>query len=249
MIGIMHGPMNEPNLNGTLPVMLCGGVGLNFNSDLQIPYRFPITKATHASDICDNACWEVECDMDVVLAAQRAQNAAAGYAADYQCKRSASSFNKCKEFKKGHHALAERERGRPVSYIGFRHAIRLLSDLYGKGVVRSAQESANLRAYADPRDVTSAESIKTAKTAMMPGAEAVRLVETYHVEEDGGADEKGADGITLEADRRNRRRPRIVSKNPAFLYGMRPLDSKLAPEMRYLSLYEFFRYWRIEQAA
>ena len=66
---------------------------------------------------------------------------------------------------KGHHALAEKVRGRTASYIGHRHATRLLSDFYGKGVVRSAQEAANLRAYADARDVTAAESIKTAMTA------------------------------------------------------------------------------------
>ena len=44
-------------------------------------------------------------------------------------------------------------------------------------MVRSAQESSNLRAYRDPRDVTAAESIKIAKTAMMPGAEVVRMAE------------------------------------------------------------------------
>eukprot|EP00959_Pyramimonas_sp_CCMP1952_P374379 7840411-Pyramimonas_sp.AAC.2 len=47
--------------------------------------------------------------------------------------------------------------------------------MYGRGVVRSAQESANLRAYRDPRVVTGAESFKTAKTAMIPGAEGVRM--------------------------------------------------------------------------
>eukprot|EP00959_Pyramimonas_sp_CCMP1952_P361340 7567460-Pyramimonas_sp.AAC.1 len=49
--------------------------------------------------------------------------------------------------------------------------------MHGRGVVRSAQEIANLRAYRDPRDVTGAESIKTAKTAIIPGAEAVRMAE------------------------------------------------------------------------
>eukprot|EP00959_Pyramimonas_sp_CCMP1952_P374378 7840411-Pyramimonas_sp.AAC.1 len=37
----------------------------------------------------------------MVLAAQRAQNAAAGYAADDQCKRHAPSFNEVREIKKG----------------------------------------------------------------------------------------------------------------------------------------------------
>ena len=89
-----------------------------------------------------------------------------------------------KEIKKGHHALAERTKDRTAAYQATRHMKRLLSDMYGRGVVRSAQESANLRAYRDPRDVTAAESIKTAKTAMMPGAEVVRMAERLCADDD-----------------------------------------------------------------
>jgi hypothetical protein len=159
MIGTLHGPMNDPNLNGTLPALLCGAPGLNFNSDVQLPYRFPIKECTHAAAVCDGLCCEETSELEVIKTAQKAQNAAAGYAADYQCKNCASAYNEVKELKKGHHALAEKMRGRTPSYIGHRHATRLLSDFYGKGVVRSAQEAANLRAYADARGVTAAESI------------------------------------------------------------------------------------------
>ena len=34
-----------------------------------------------------------------------------------------------------------------------------------------------------------------------------------------------------------------------YLYGMRPMDEPGAPELPYLSLYEFLRYWRVELAA
>eukprot|EP00959_Pyramimonas_sp_CCMP1952_P309608 6479393-Pyramimonas_sp.AAC.1 len=93
MRGCLYGPMNEDNLNGTSPAMPSGAVGLNFNSDLQIPHMFPVTETTHDSCVCDERCWETERPMDMVLAAQRAQNAAAGYAADHQCKRCAPSLN------------------------------------------------------------------------------------------------------------------------------------------------------------
>ena len=33
------------------------------------------------------------------------------------------------------------------------------------------------------------------------------------------------------------------------MYASRPLTDERAPELPYLSLYEFFRYWRIELAA
>ena len=45
------------------------------------------------------------------------------------------------------------------------------------------------------------------------------------------------------------RKVRIVSKSPVFMYGMRPVDEPGAPELAYLSLYEFMRYWRVELAA
>eukprot|EP00959_Pyramimonas_sp_CCMP1952_P285418 5967694-Pyramimonas_sp.AAC.1 len=44
----------------------------------------------------------------------------------------------------------------------------------------------------------------------------------------------------LERDGRRARRPRVIANNPAFLCGMRPLDAKWAPELRYLSVYECF---------
>ena len=107
-------------------------------------------------------------------------------------------YNEVKEIKKGHHALAEQTKDRAASYRANRHMKRFLSDMYGRGVVRSAQESANLRAYRDPRDVTAAESIKTSKTAMMPGAEVVRMAERLCADEDRGP---VAVAGTLEADK------------------------------------------------
>eukprot|EP00959_Pyramimonas_sp_CCMP1952_P214731 4493728-Pyramimonas_sp.AAC.1 len=85
--------MNEENLNGTLLAMLSGAAGLNFNSDLQIPRRIPVAEATRESCVCEERRWETGRPMGAVLAAQRAQNAAAGYAVDYRRKRRAPSFN------------------------------------------------------------------------------------------------------------------------------------------------------------
>ena len=42
---------------------------------------------------------------------------------------------------------------------------------------------------------------------------------------------------------------RIVSKDPVFLYGMRPVDEPGALELAYLFMYEFMRHWRAELAA
>ena len=106
MVGSIHGPMNDPNLNGCMPSVLAGCPGMNFNNDVQIPYRFPIIEDLHDSSLCSERCWENVDETEMILAAQTQQNAQAGYAADYQCKRSAQSFNEVKEAKKGHHAMA-----------------------------------------------------------------------------------------------------------------------------------------------
>jgi len=242
--GCVQGRMNDPNLNGCLPVVLSGLPGLNFNSDLQVPYRFPIIPELHENDLCCKNCCEKFSEEDMVLIAQKAQNSQAGYAADYQCKRCAQSFNEAKEMKKGHHALADKTKDTRLSYIGHRHVSRICSDYYNKGIVRSNQESTNLRAYTDSRDVTAAESIKTSMTAMFPGASAMEIIEKIYprTSQDIRFKHRG----TRYEYNRNRGAIRLQSKNPAYLYMMRPLNDVNFPELRYYSMYEFFMYCRFE---
>ena len=141
MVGTLHGPLNEENLNGGIPAILAGCPGLNFNNDIQIPYRFPVLGSLHATDLCKEECWTETDETEMVLALQTQQNAQAGYAADYQNKRSAQSFSEVREAKKGHRAMAEQIADKRTSYIGHRHVTRILSDYYGRGIVRSNQES------------------------------------------------------------------------------------------------------------
>ena len=117
--------------------ILAGCPGLNFNNDIQIPYRFPIVEEVHDESVCTEKCWQEGDEVEQTLAAQTQQNAQAGYAADYQNKRSAQSFNEVKEAKRGHHALADKIHDKRISYIGHRHVTRILSDYYGRGIVRS----------------------------------------------------------------------------------------------------------------
>ena len=160
-LGSLHGPMNDANINGTHPALLAAQ---RFNSDVQLPYRFPITEAIHSS-LCSEDCYAHADDDEIVRAAQIAQDAQAGYACDYCTKRPPMAFNEVKECCKGHQELTERLRGDSVNYIGKRHATRLMSDAYGKGIVRGQAENTNLRAYAKEEGaVTFAESFRTCQT-------------------------------------------------------------------------------------
>ena len=74
-LGSMHGPMNHAYLNGTHPAML---VAMRFNSDVQLPYRFPITQETHDVEMCgDENCVQACDDEEIIESCQSAQNAQA----------------------------------------------------------------------------------------------------------------------------------------------------------------------------
>ena len=133
-LGCLIGPRNHEYLNGTSAALVCGLPGLGNNSDVQVPYRFPITMQTHKASVCPLECHKVVKIWDVVHAAQRAQNAQAGYACDYLIKRNVRAFFELQEFMKGHRAMSGNLQGRDMRYIAKRHTTRILSDFYGKGV-------------------------------------------------------------------------------------------------------------------
>ena len=87
------------------------------------------------------------------------------------------SFNEVKECCNGHQDLSRRLAGERVSYIGKRHATRLMSDAYGKGIVRGQVENTNLRASGKDNDVTHAETFRTSQTEVFFGREYVSIVE------------------------------------------------------------------------
>ena len=74
------------------------------------------------------------------------------------------AFNEVKECCKGHTTLAANISREPVNTQGKRHAVRVLNDLYGKGIVRGQVENTNLRAYSRKDDITAAEAIMTCIT-------------------------------------------------------------------------------------
>ena len=139
MLGAMHGPMNHPSVNGTHPAMLACH---RCNSDVQLPYRFPIISETHGCD--DEACL-INNETARIHAAQVAKYAQAGSACDCCTKRQPCAFNEVTECCKGHTNLSHRVRatGACVNHIGRRHATRLMSDAYGKGILRGQFQNTN----------------------------------------------------------------------------------------------------------
>ena len=98
-----------------------------------------------------------------------------------------------------------------------RHASRLMSDAYGKGIVRGQAENVNLRVNARDDDVTHAEALKTSLTDAFHGGEYIRVIERLNdnTEAKGGA-------IYAQLDGRNPKRKTVKFRNVAELYGQRP---------------------------
>ena len=205
-----------------------------FNSDVQLPYRLPITAHTYS---CDGACLTDTNNDDMVMAAQFAQDAQAGYACDYSNKRQPMAFSEVKECIKGIRALGGQLRGDSIGYQGKRYALRLCSDWYGKGIVRGQAENTNLRANSKPNDITSAETFRTSQTISFFGGEYLTMVEQLN-------DKKSRPGRTQfpDIDARNPRRRTVRLRHVATLYGQRPKD----PRLWHMSPYEFVMYWEVE---
>ena len=167
-----------------------------------------------------------------------AQDAQAGYACDYCTKRQPMAFNEVKECCKGHMTLAANIAREPINKQGKRHAIRLINDLNGKGIVRGQVENTNLRAYYKKGCVTAAEAIMTATPEAFYGRNYVDVIEALQ------------DNIIhpnstklVEVDARSKRKGKITFRDVAVLYGQRPHD----PRVWYLSPYEFVSDWEVQR--
>ena len=227
-LGSMHGPMNHESINGTHSALLAAH---RCNSDVQLPYRFPIIPESHCCT--DETCLK-NSDKLMIEATQMAQQA--GYACDYCTKRQPMAFNEVKECCKGHQTLGEHICREPVNRIGKRHATRIMSDAYGRGIVRAQVENTNLRAYSTESDVTAAESIKTCKTEAFYGHNSVDIVQNLndkHV--------PGTSTVFAEVDMRSKRHRKITFRDVATFCGERPRDDRVW----YLSPYEFVSEWEV----
>ena len=104
-----------------------------------------------------------------------------------------------------------------LNYIGKRHVSRLMSDAYGKGIVRSQVESTNLRANTKENAATHAESFRTSQTEAFYGREYLELAERMN-----GKRKDGQKAVAIEVDGRNARRRKVCIRDMALFYGQRP---------------------------
>ena len=127
-----------------------------------------------------------------------------------------------KENIKGHRKLQKDLRNDAVHVIGKRHAIRIANDVHGRGIVRSNQESTNLRLHDEKKDNMHRETFRTAAVERFPGIDLTNWREAIFASSD---DVKTLQRVGI--DRRNPRKNTPIFKNIVFAYGHRPQEDSL----------------------
>ena len=151
----------------------------------------------------------------------------------------ANAMHEVKEWQKGQQLLYEELENNKPGYYGARSAKRLITDCYGRGVVRGAVETSHLITSTKQFDPTSAESIKTAPVTEISLQYPLQLLR--HVAEQQPWPQEPR---RTRVDKRNRMKPKVMDCPPWTLYGGRGQR----PEVHLLSAYEFARHYHIKQA-
>ena len=214
MVGMPWGPCNNASLNGNHPAMLAAQ---RCNGDVQLPYRFPITEATHSQSCkgCDKDC-DKKVPIFQLVNAQVDQAAQAGYGCDYQNKRLGIAVHEVKEWEKAQTKLIEDIMENKPGYVGARLSKRLMTDCYGRGVCRGAVECTNLVLRAGQSDPTLAESIKTAPVTEVALAHPLRMLTNIRAEVAWPAEPR-----RKQIDMRVHARPKLIDCPFWTVYGGR----------------------------
>jgi len=121
---------------------------------------------------------------------------------------------------------------------------RMLSDLEGRGIMRTAPETCNLNAYLDDNDVLAAEFIRTFQTIVFPGGAFVHRqeVEMSYKVLDHPVQNRRRVAPLPSSKRLNPKSPKL-QKPDVDIYGYRGTD----PRVHYLNPWEFMQFWAAEQ--
>ena len=239
MLGSLWGPVNDPDLNGTHPALLAA---LRCNSDLQLPYRFPINADTHSTLCADETCPGGNQPVRaLVREAQTNQAAQAGYACDYANKRLPIATQEIREWNKGNKDLVEELRGKPAGYVASRVESRLITDYFGRGCCRGAVECSNLitrHRHSSPLD---AESVRTAPTVNIPISFGVELLQAASAEQPWPVEP-----VRWSTDARHcKQKNKVISSCPFWtVYGSRGQN----PRVQQLSAFEFAMHYELKKA-
>jgi len=158
-IGVTFPARNEPNLNAGLSSWL---VYAGDNGDIKFPHRFPILPETHEVGIYDMAqCTGKYSLLDLAYQTQMGQAAASGYFGGYAAKMQHIGQKELRHLQQAVDRKIEVEQKQHDVKAFKLYGKRIVKDLEGKGIIRTAVEATNLALFADHPDRLKAECIRS----------------------------------------------------------------------------------------
>ena len=234
VIGSFLPSRGSSSLNGGMPGITAAG---RDNNDIKCPYRLPTMRAT-CDAACKGTCFTTKSTAAIIEAVDTSQSAQVGHHCDYSNKRQPVGMHECREWSKGHRDLACNLQGETLGYATKRHAQRIISDCFARGVLRTSNETAKLNDAVGHAECTHAEVTCTAPFGNFPGESFLSVVEE-RCSLKLGALEKG---LVQARKQKNNEEPMVLVKRMGLLYGYRGRD----PDLQYLSPYEFVRHWCVQ---
>jgi hypothetical protein len=209
------------------------------NGDIKLPHRIPILPCTHEVLLYDvkRCCGRVN-ELELAYQVQSAQSLAAGYFGGYSAKMQDIGNKELERMEASLHRKIAVEKPKPEAKAFQDYSRRLVRDLEGKGILRTAVECVNLSLFADHKDVLMAECIRTFPTIRF---DAMQLLRREEVETATGT-ATGA-SIIVAVHSAGGLRKRSFKQAPFdLMYGLRGTLGNVD----LLSPYEMLMHWGME---
>ena len=195
-----------------------------------------------------------QCRAAVVEASQEAQNTIGGYPCDYATKAQPQASHQVNQYVKAHEKLLkqlrEQDRGNKSDvawekYVNGRFTKRLFTDFLARGVLRGGVEVLNLLLNSDSKDVTNAETFKSAPVVNYP---AYAFLARHTAETKPGANAESVSvPFKVHNPRKSEKRKQVgepkyeAAGDFPYIYGCRPRGT----DVFFVSPYEFTMDWEV----
>ena len=205
------------------------------NADLKFPQKFPMLPETHEVALfdCRRGCLDQQSLFEMSSEMQATQSLIAGYFGGYTAKMQHIGQKELARLQTSLSRKASSESPAKVVDDFKKYSKRLVKDLEGKGIVRTAVESVNLALHANSPDFLQAESWRTFQTVTFPAPLFLKReeVETFKI--------AGVSVISAISHGRGIRH-RVFAEAPVdLMYGFRGQEHCVDV----LSPYEMLMHW------
>ena len=231
-LGVILGKRNCPWLCGSARILTAL---IRSNTNTMPNYRVPILPCTHDAKCQENCVTDEAMMQRLCLAASKAAKQTTGYFGGYTSKRQPVGKYELEQSARTLNLLAEKIKGSPPYVQFMRVTSRMMTDLYGKGTLRTMPEEFNLGTYMQRQDATAAEFLRTFQIREFQGGPLL-----YALENEMQAESKGRIAYCVIPVQRPEQQKRNACPVPwTALYGYRGTD----PRVYHMSPWELWTNW------